>query len=144
MIIVCSYTSWRGLLYSFKCNGQFKIWPLKVAVSSSFSNYLLLQAIWNHWKTKKILVQKQLFFLRLPVEKRNHNKYMLKNRRFGIGDWWNYYQILMNSLYTVKLSKYIARMGTFSVSEAAQKLQKVLMITLRLQVVRRNRIKSWH
>ena len=41
-----------------------------------------------------------------------------------------------------EVKKYVTRMGMFSVSEAVQKLQKVLLITLRqvrLQVVRRNR-----
>ena len=55
----------------------------------------------SNWKRKQFFYywSKTAFFSQFVIWKRKHNIWSLKNRRFGIQDWWNY---LMNSLLDLK------------------------------------------
>ena len=61
-------------------------------------------SVWAFEKKRNFLLVQNIFFSQFASCKRNHNKYSLKIRRFGIQDWWNQWWIrYIYGIFKVKI-----------------------------------------
>ena len=98
-IVCCWYIQWS---YYYCCNLAevctscpvtyiLRIYQMFSLFFHQFFPLIFLSLI--SWKRKQISDWFKTLFLNLPLFarwRRNHNKHLFKNGRFGILDWWNY------------------------------------------------------